>query len=100
MTLNCVKLGRAVTFVKYLASIVSLIFLAKTLIWSKIMFPASNLLNIAELVEDESLKSINEKIYQYAYFYSIYHCLMLRFHELITNELDNFIKILISIVFD
>ena len=52
MTLNCVKLGHAVTFMKYLASIVSLIFLAKTLIWSKIMFPASNLLNIAELVED------------------------------------------------
>ena len=100
MTLNCVKLGLAVTFMKYLASIVSLIFLAKTLIWSKIMFPASNLLNIAELVEDESLKSIYEKIYQYAYFYSIYHCLMLRFQELTTNELDNFIKILISIVFD
>ena len=64
------------------------------------MFPASNLLNFAELVEDESLKSIYKKTYQYAYFYSIYNCLMLRFQELISNELYNFIKILISIAFD
>ena len=76
MTLNRVKLGRAVTFMKYLASVVSLIFLAKTLIWNKITFPASNLLNFAELVENESLKSIYKKNYQYSYFYSIYHCLM------------------------
>ena len=62
MTLNCVKLGRAVTFMKYLASVVSLIFLAKTLIWNKITFPASNLLNFAELVENESLKSSTKKI--------------------------------------
>ena len=40
MSLNCIKLGRAVTFVKYLASVVSLIFLALTLIWNKITFPA------------------------------------------------------------
>ena len=32
MTLNRVKLGRAVTFIKYLGSLVSLIFLALTLI--------------------------------------------------------------------
>ena len=76
MTLNCVKLGRAVTFTKYLASVVSLIFLAKTLIWNKITFPASNLLNFAELVENEPLKSIYKKIYKYSYFHSIYHCLM------------------------
>ena len=42
MTFNRVKLGRAVTFIKYLASVVSLIFLAKTLIWNKITFSASN----------------------------------------------------------
>ena len=30
MTLNCVKLGGAVTLMKYLASVVSLIFLTKT----------------------------------------------------------------------
>ena len=38
MTLNSVKLGRAVAFMKHLASVASLIFLPKTLIWNKIMF--------------------------------------------------------------
>ena len=51
MTLNCVKLGRAVTFMKYLASVASLLFLPETLIWNKFTFLASNLLNFAELVE-------------------------------------------------
>ena len=69
MTLNCVKLGRAVTFMKYLASLVSLIFLAETLIWNEITFPTSNLLNFAELIEKEPLKSIYKKIYQYSYFF-------------------------------
>ena len=85
MILNCVNLERAVTFLKYLASVVSLIFLAKTLIWNEITFPTSNLLNFAELVEGESLKSIYENIYQYSYFYSIYHYLIQRFQELIAN---------------
>ena len=35
MTLNRVRLERAVTFLKYQASVVSLIFLTKTLIWNK-----------------------------------------------------------------
>ena len=35
MTLNRVKLGLVVTFMKYLASVVSLIFLPKTVIWNK-----------------------------------------------------------------
>ena len=39
MTLNCVKLGRAVTFMKYLE--ISLMFLPKNLIRNKITFPAS-----------------------------------------------------------
>ena len=47
---------------KYLASVVSLIALPKTLIWNKITFPASNSLNSAELVENELIKSIFEKI--------------------------------------
>ena len=38
MTLNCIKLGRAVPFMKYLASVVS---------------SASNSLNLAELVVNE-----------------------------------------------
>ena len=75
MALNRVKLGRAVTFMKYFARVVSLIFLAKTVIWNKITFPASNLLDLAELVVNEPLKSIYKKNYQYFFFYSIYHCL-------------------------
>ena len=74
MTFNCLKLERAVTFRKHLASVVSLIFL--TLICNKITFPASNSLNLAELVVNEHMKSIYKKIYQYSFFCSIYHCLM------------------------
>ena len=58
MTLNRAKLGRAVTFMKYIASVVSLIFPAKILIWNKITLPASHFLSFAELVEKEPLKSI------------------------------------------
>ena len=53
MTLNRLKLGRAVTFMKYLASLVSLIFPSETLIWNKTTFPVSNSLNLAELVVNE-----------------------------------------------
>ena len=52
MTLNGVKLWRAVIFMKYFASVVSLIFVPKTLIWNKITFPVSNSLNFGELVEN------------------------------------------------
>ena len=55
-------LGRAVTFMKYLASVVSFLFLAKTLIWNKIIFPALNWLNLAELVVNEPMMSIYKKI--------------------------------------
>ena len=57
MTLNRVKLGHAVTFMKYLASVVSLIFLPKTLTWNEITFPASNSPNFADLLENELIKS-------------------------------------------
>ena len=76
MTLNRVKLGPTVTFMKYLASVVSLIFLLKTLIWNKITFPASNLLNFAELVENEFIKSISENFTKILVFYPIYRCLL------------------------
>ena len=66
MTLNRVKLGHAVTFMKYFVSVVSLIFLPETLIWNKITFPASNLLNLAELVVNDPTKSICRNIYQYS----------------------------------
>ena len=75
MTLNRVKLGRAVTFMKYLASAVSLIFLPKTLIWNKITFLASNSLNFAKLVENELMKSISKKLPIFV-FYPIYRCLL------------------------
>ena len=39
MTPNCVKPGRAVFFMKYLTSVVSLIILPKTLNLSEITFP-------------------------------------------------------------
>ena len=71
MTLNRMKLGRAVTFTKYLASVVSVIFLTKTLIWNKITFPVSNSLNLKELTVNEPTKSIYKKIYQHSFFYSI-----------------------------
>ena len=61
MTLNPLKLGCAVNFMKCYASVVSLIFLAKTLIWNKITFPASNSLNLVELVVNELTKSILKK---------------------------------------
>ena len=63
MALNHVKLRRAVTFLKYLVSVVSLLFLLKFLIWNKIAFPASNLLNFAELVENELMKSFSKKVH-------------------------------------
>ena len=58
MSLNRVKQGGAVAFMKYLPSVVSLIFPAKTLIWNKITFPPSNSLNLAELAENEPMKNI------------------------------------------
>ena len=76
MTLNRLKLGRAVTFMKYLASVVSLIFLVKTVIWKKINFPTLNLMNLAELVENEPMKSIYQRIYQNSFFCLIHYCLM------------------------
>ena len=60
MTLNRLKLGCAVTFMKYLASVVSLILLTKTLIGNKITLRLSNLLNLAELVLNEFTKSISK----------------------------------------
>ena len=58
MTVNRLKLGRTVSFMKYLASVVSLIFLVKTLIWNKINFPTSNLLNLSDMVKNEFMKSL------------------------------------------
>ena len=61
MTLNRVKLGCAVTFMKHLASVISLIRLPKTLIWNKIKLRPPNTLNLAELVVNEFTKGFSEK---------------------------------------
>ena len=79
MTLNRVKLGCVVTFMKYLASVVSLVFLPKTFIWNTTMFPLSNLLNLAELMVNELAMSISKKFNQYSIF-----------HPLITDYCKNF----------
>ena len=68
MTLNRGKLGCAVTFMKYLASKVSLIFLPEILIWNKTTFSASNLVNLAELVVNELMVSISKKITNIPFF--------------------------------
>ena len=57
MTLNHVKVGCTITFMKCLGSVVSLIYLPKTLIWNKITFQPSNLLNLVELVVNQLTNS-------------------------------------------
>ena len=69
MAVNCGKLGRAVTFMNYLASVVSVVFLPKILIWNKIMFRLSASLNLAELVVNELTKNISKKC---SFFYRIF----------------------------
>ena len=61
MALNHLNQGRAVRFMKFLASVVSLIFLPKTLFWiKKIAFLAAKLLNLAKLVANELMTSISK----------------------------------------
>ena len=48
MTLNRIKLGRAVTFVKYLARVFSLIFIPKSLTWNSNTFQLANSVNLAK----------------------------------------------------
>ena len=71
MILNHVKLKRAVTFMKYAASVVSLIFLSKPLISNKMKFLASNLLLLAEEMENELKTTISGNIYRYSFLYPI-----------------------------
>ena len=72
MTLNFIKLGRAVAFMKYLGSVVSLIFLAKTLIWNNITSPASNLLNFSEQVENKpSEKYLQKKLLIFLFLFDL-----------------------------
>ena len=91
MTLNCLKLGRAVTLMKYLASVVSLIFPPKPFIWNKIMFLISKLLNLVELVVNELTKSISKKFTSipFSIWFITARC----------KERDNFKKTLINLAF-
>ena len=59
MTTDRVKVGHAVTFMKYRAGAVSLIHLTKSLFLNKITLLPSNSLNLVELVVT---KSISKKI--------------------------------------
>ena len=71
MSLNRVKIERAVTFMTYLAGVVSLIFLAKNSVWNKIMFPISNSLNLAELVVSEPMKSVYKNLQVFLFLFSL-----------------------------
>ena len=71
MNLNRVKLGRAATFIKYLACVVSLIFLSKTLEQN----------HVSDIKFAESSRAAGkwayewhlQKVYQYSFFYPIYY---------------------------
>ena len=83
MSLNRVKLERAVIFMIYLAGIVPLIFLAKNSVWNKIMFPTSNSLNLAELVVNEPMKSIckNLQVFLSLFYLSLLSVKISRAHN-------------------
>ena len=107
-----VKLGHAVTFLKWIASIISL----KISIWNKIALLVSNLLNFPKLVVNVLRKEylqncltiflfLSELSLINIYIFHIYHISyyisynIYILQELITKELHNFRKTLISIVF-
>ena len=58
MALNRPKLRCAITFTKYLASLVCLLLLSEILVQNKITFWALNSLNLSEMVANELMKSI------------------------------------------
>ena len=60
MVLNNIKLERTVILIKYITTIVSLLFILKTLTWDKIVLPASNLLNLLELMGIELKKTFSK----------------------------------------
>ena len=61
MTLNRVKLGRAVTFMKYLARVVSLTFLPKTSIWNKTHVSSIKFAKFCRTGENEFMMSNLQK---------------------------------------
>ena len=69
MILDHAKLGLTFTFMKDFASVVTLSFLPKTLIWNKMAFLASNSLKLAGLAVNPLKKTIFKNIYQYSNIY-------------------------------
>ena len=69
MTLNRVKQGSAVTFMKQIPLKCSLFSISSENfdLKKKITFPPSNFLNPAELVVKEHMKSKYKKIYRYSF---------------------------------
>ena len=62
MNLNRVKIECAVTFLKYLASTVSSIFLPRTLIWNRTTFELSDSMNLAELVVNQRVSKKSKSL--------------------------------------
>ena len=58
---------RTVVFIKYISSLAPAIFPPKTLIWNKMVLPASNSLKVLELVENELEKTSSECTRQYCF---------------------------------
>ena len=76
MILNHTKLGPTYTFMKDSGTVFSLSFLPKSLIWKKMAFFASNLLNLAELAVNQQKKTTSRTIYQYSNLHTIDHRLL------------------------
>ena len=70
MILNRVKLGRAVTFMKYLASITSLTLLPKTLILTKMAFTISHSQKFSGLVANELQTRLSLNVFTNIHFLS------------------------------
>ena len=60
---------------KGLASVVTLSFLSRTLIWDQMAFLASNY-ETFRFGSIQLKKTLSKNIYQYSFLYAIYHCLL------------------------
>ena len=71
MIRNREKLGQAITFEKYLASVDFLVFLQESFIWNKIAFPASSFLNLSELLINDLKMNISENIFLFIFLFDL-----------------------------
>ena len=58
-------------FIKYLASVVSLIYLPEALIWNKTTFPASNSVNLVEPVVNELMRSTSKNVLTFPFLFDL-----------------------------